>query len=81
MFLPQSSLNLRRQDYSGFGLLFVQSSLLVVTVKLYLRGEETHFPALSRCLLTPLIASPFEPNVLNILPITGLAVATVPSTA
>ena len=46
-----------------------------------LGGEETQFPALSRRLLTPLIASPFEPGVLNVLPITGLAVATAPSIA
>ena len=31
--------------------------------------------------MTPLIASPFEPDVLNVLPITGLAAATTPPTA
>ena len=36
---------------------------------------------LSRCLVTPLIASPFEPDVLNILTMTGLAAATAPPTA
>ena len=35
MFLPQSSSNWRRPGYSGFGLLFVRSSFLVVAVKLF----------------------------------------------
>ena len=33
------------------------------------------------CLVTPLVTLPLEPAVVNVLPITGLAVATAPPTA
>ena len=45
-------------------------------------SEETQFPApLSRCLVTPLVVWPFDQDVLNLLPIIGLAVATAPPIA
>ena len=42
--------------------------------------QDTVSRLLLRCLETPLGASAFEPDVLNVLPITGLVVATTPPT-
>ena len=62
------------------GTLLFSPHFRVVTESFFSLEDPVSRPLL-RCLVTPLVASPFESDVLKVLSINGLAVATAPATA